>query len=201
MFYSQFGQDKYFSELFKDNYKGVCIEIGAYDGIGGSNTLHFENKGWECLCIEANPKLANKCSQVRKNTLNCAVGKENLSTVNFTIFDVGYNNESAISSISVDQRLVESHKHLIQNTYEISVELKTLDTILGETNIFNYIDYVSIDTEGTELDVLKGFNLNKWKPKVLLIENNYEDKEIEEYLLDFGYKKVLRHHVNDFYLS
>lgn len=79
-------------------------------------------------------------------------------------------------------------------------KLKTLDTILGEANLFNYIDYVSIDTEGTELDVLKGFDLVKWKPKVLLIENNYEDMEIEEYLKLFGYKKTLRHHVNDFYL-
>jgi FkbM family methyltransferase len=193
-------EDNIILEYFPKGYIGNCIEIGAADGIAGSNTYMFEQNGWECLCIEANPKLANKCSQVRKNTLNYAVGKENLPTVNFTIFDVGYNNESAISSISVDQRLVEAHKHLIQNTYEISIELKTLDTILGETNLFNYIDYVSIDTEGTELDVLKGFDLNKWKPKVLLIENNYEDKEIEEYLLNFKYKKVLRHHVNDFYL-
>ena len=193
-------EDNIVLEYFPKDYIGTCIEIGAANGIAGSNTYMFEQKGWECLCVEANPNLANKCSQIRKNTLNYAVGKENSPLVNFTIFDVGYNNESAISSLNVDQRLVESHKHLIQNTYEISVELKTLDTILGEVNLFNYIDYVSIDTEGTELDVLKGFDLVKWKPKVLLIENNYEDMEIKEYLKQFGYKKTLRHHVNDFYL-
>ena len=198
--YSMSDEDNIVLNYFPKDYIGTCIEIGAADGIAGSNTYMFEQKGWECLCVEANPKLANKCSQIRKNTLNYAVGKENLPSVNFTIFDVGYNNETAISSLNIDQRLVESHKHLIQNTYKISVELKTLDTILGEVNLFNYIDYVSIDTEGTELDVLKGFDLVKWKPKVLLIENNYKDMEIEEYLKQFGYKKTLRHHVNDFYL-
>ena len=190
--YSMSDEDNIVLNYFPKDYIGTCIEIGAADGIAGSNTYMFEQKGWECLCVEANPKLANKCSQIRKNTLNYAVGKENLPSVNFTIFDVGYNNETAISSLNIDQRLVESHKHLIQNTYKISVELKTLDTILGEVNLFNYIDYVSIDTEGTELDVLKGFDLVKWKPKVLLIENNYKDMEIEEYLKQFGYKKTLR---------
>jgi len=63
------------------------------------------------------------------------------------------------------------------------------------------VDFVSIDTEGTELNVLKGFDLVKYNPKVLLIENNYNDTDVEEYLKDFGYIKVKRNYVNDFYIK
>ena len=49
-YYSQHGEDKYIESLFPEK-EGVCIEVGAYDGITLSNTLHFEQKGWTALCI------------------------------------------------------------------------------------------------------------------------------------------------------
>jgi len=59
---------------------------------------------------------------------------------------------------------------------------------------------LSIDTEGTEIEVLKGFDIKKWKPKLLVIENNFNDPEIEKYLSTFGYIKNKRIEVNDFYI-
>ena len=47
MFYGQFGEDQYLSKFFDDNYKGVCIDVGAYDGISGSNTYYFEKNNQE----------------------------------------------------------------------------------------------------------------------------------------------------------
>ena len=67
-------------------------------------------------------------------------------------------------------------------------------------NLIKDITFVTIDTEGTELDVLKGFNLNKWKPKLIMIENNFNDNFCEDYLSFFGYKKVYRNEVNDFFI-
>ena len=198
--YSQFGEEVIIQSHFPLNYKGNCIEVGLANGVNGSNTLIFEKNGWTCLGIEANPNLAQYSAQFRQNVINCAVGSENLPSVQFNILRLDYENESAVSSLKIDPRLYEEHKHMIQLERTIDIELKTLDTILGETNLFNYIDFVSIDTEGTELDVLKGFDLNKWKPKLLIIENNYEDTDVEEYLKQFGYSKSLRHEVNDYYI-
>ncbi len=117
----------------------------------------------------------------------------------FTIFDLG-NNQSAISSLSVDQRLVDSHTHLIKNNFTTKVNVRTLDFILDELKFDKKIDFLSIDTEGTEIEVLKGFDIKKWKPKLLVIENNFNDPEIEKYLSTFGYIKNKRIEVNDFYI-
>jgi hypothetical protein len=64
-----------------------------------------------------------------------------------------------------------------------------------------HIDFLSIDTEGTELEVLKGFDMVRWKPKLLVIDNTFGDPEIEDYLYTFGYTKVRRLVETDFYIK
>ena len=61
-------------------------------------------------------------------------------------------------------------------------------------------NFISIDTEGTELDVLKGLNLDKWDISLLVVENNFEDSNISDYLLTQGYYKDARWKINDFYI-
>jgi hypothetical protein len=84
---------------------------------------------------------------------------------------------------------------------KIIVEVITLDKCIEDFYKYDKIDFISIDTEGTELDVLKGFSIEKWNPKLLIIENNFEDPEIEEYLKQYKYKKDKRIGVNDFYIK
>ena len=198
-YFGQYGEDKIIEDFFPKDYVGTCIDVGSAEGVAGSNTFLFERKGWNCLCIEANISLAMYSSAHRKNVLNYAVGSENKEDVDFNVYEVGPGNFTAISGLKVDQRLVDDHKDLILNMSTIKVETKTLDKILEESPEITKIDFISMDTEGTELDVLKGFDINKWKPKMMVIENNYNDPEIEEYLKEFGYYKYLRHYVNDFY--
>lgn len=81
------------------------------------------------------------------------------------------------------------------------VEVRTLDYCIENHYNHHKIDFVSIDTEGTELDVIKGFSLDKWKPKLLIIENNFQEPDIEIYLSLFGYKKDNEIGVNEYYLK
>ena len=55
MFYGQHLEDEYIKSLFPNDFIGICIEVGAYNGISLSNTYHFELIGWRCLCIEPIP--------------------------------------------------------------------------------------------------------------------------------------------------
>lgn len=201
MFYSQFGEDKILSNYFDRNYKGVCVEVGAYDGISGSNTYHFEQKGWKCLCIEPIPESFIKCKSIRNHTINCCVSDYEKDSIEFTVVRLNDNNTSAISSLNIDTRLIESHYSLITNIEKINVNVKTLNTILREINFPKDIDFISIDTENTELDVLKGIDFNVYNIKLLIIENNFNEPMIEEYLMKKNFKKILRNVVNDFYLN
>jgi len=201
MFYSQFGEDKYISQFFDDNYVGTCIDVGADDGISGSNTHYFEKKGWFSLCVEPIPESFNKCSSIRKNVINCCVGNYDKEEENFNIVTLHSGNTSAISSLKIDERLIESHRDLLNSIQTISVKVKTLNTIFKENNIPNNIDFISIDTENTEIDVLKGLDFNTYNIKFLIIENNFDEIMIENYLLDKNFKKIHRLAVNDFYVN
>lgn len=202
-YYSQFGEDKLLTEMFPGDYKGVCVEVGAYDGKSGSNTLYFEERGWKCLCVEPIPSQYEKCKAIRKEVVNCCVGETNEDDVPFTVFKIGNDgkNESAISSLEPDSRLIESHKHMIKTTETILVKVRTLTQLLDEAHFPKDIDFISIDTENTELNVLKGFDLNKYNVKVLVIENNYNEPFCANYLEKFNYKRAMWIGVNDIFVK
>jgi hypothetical protein len=61
------------------------------------------------------------------------------------------------------------------------------------------LDFISIDTENTELDVLRGLDLEMYTVRYLVIENNYNEPHCESYLAPFGYTKLHRTGVNDIY--
>jgi FkbM family methyltransferase len=197
--YGDYETDLAIQKYFDPEYVGTCIDIGAGLGTDRSNTYYFEKKYWTCLCIEPNPNLYNHMRMYRRLALNLACSNHNKKSAPFHVYVVDQNNQEAISSLVVDQRLVESHKEIINETYKIEVEVKKLDTILSRINI-EKIDFLSIDTEGTELDVLQGFDIQKWSPKLLVVENNFNETKIKDYLARFGYILSERLGVNDFYL-
>ena len=198
--YGDYETDLAIQKYFEPGYIGTCIDIGAGVGTKRSNTYYFEKNRWVCLCIEPNPNLYRHMRMYRRLALNLACSNYDKKSAPFQVYVVNQDNQEAISSLVVDQRLVESHKGIIDKTYEIQVEVKKLDTILSKINI-EKIDFISIDTEGTELDVLQGFDIARWKPKLLVIENNFNDTELKEYLSKFGYILSERIGVNDFYVN
>lgn len=206
-YYGQWETDKFIEEYFLNKTKGICIEVGAADGIKGSNTKYFEDLGWDVLCIEPNVMFADSLKACRKLVRYYAVGNEkDGDQQTLTIFDVGEKNiMSSLSSLKPDQRLVEAHEHIINSVDFIDVPVRTLPFILENTvegtpfsNVTD-IDFISIDTEGTELDVLQGFDFESYNVELFVVENNYSDPEIEEFMNEKGYVLHKRWKINDFY--
>ena len=81
------------------------------------------------------------------------------------------------------------------------VKVRSLNSLLQEINFPKNIDFISVDTENTELDVLKGIDLNVYNVKLFVVENNFNEPFCEEYLRQYGYKKIHRIAVNDFYMK
>ena len=199
-YFGQFSTDLLVELYFPGLKDGCCVEVGASNGTRGSNTLFFEQLGWRTLCIEPNPKYVDIIRETRKEVVSCACGERDKQDVPFTIFDIGKRNiMSSVSGLRPDKRLVDEHRDIINDKYEIKVNVKSLDTILTENSFSEEIDFISIDTEGTELDVLKGLSLDKWDVTLLVIENNYNDSDISAYMSKHGYFKDARWKHNDFY--
>lgn len=150
----------YIENLLKHiNYPtGFYIECGANDGITQSYTYELEKMEWNGILVEPSLKAFNDCIKNRsKNNFfyNCAlVSSEEIKEI------VGDFDGSLMSSI------YGKRKNRIAN---IMIKCRTLNSILEELNI-KKIDLFSLDVEGYELEVLKGFNINKYKPKYILIE-------------------------------
>lgn len=201
MFYGQYKEDEYIQTLFPSMYVGTCVDVGAYDGVSMSNTLYFEQRGWRCLCIEPINEVFQICHLMRKETVKCCASDSDKKDQEFTVFYLPDNNTSAISSLQPDERLIQSHKHLIDRTQSYRVHVRSLTSLLDEHNFPKDIDFISIDTENTELDVLKGIDFTKYNIRLLVIEDNFDEPHCENYLKPFGYEKINRIGVNNFFLK
>lgn len=200
-YYGQSGEDIEIQKYFQDGFVGGCIDVGATNGRDINNTLHFEQSGWFCLCVEPNPYFFNQLKDNRPNSINFAISNYNKDDVDFSVVTLQGNNQEAVSALKIDEKLMEAHQSYNPRIEVIKTKVRTLDYCVENYYQYPTIDFVSIDTEGTELDVLKGFDINKWQPKLFIIENNYNNKDIEDYMNTFGYKLDKKVSVNDFYIK
>lgn len=197
--------DQTLREYFPDyNYKGIFLDIGAYEPINISNSYHFEQNNWDVYCFEANTLLIEQLKQQRKNVFNYAIYNENKDDIEFNIVVAGYGGGSGmagISSIELSEQYMSRFYHN-EEIIKINVQQKTLNYLLENVIKLdtNHIDIISIDVEGGELKVLQGLDLNKYKVKVFVIENVFNDINLYNYMINNGYILDKQIEYNQYYI-
>jgi len=179
-------QDKVFDYLGKN---GVYVDVGANEPFVDSQTYLLEENGWNGLLIEPQPDLADKLRNNRSGTVvECALGQD--SDPKFMMLYLAGGHTT----------LLKNELHA-QDRYsgEIQVPIRTLDNILIEHKIMN-VDLLSIDVEGFELHVLKGLSLEKYRPRLLLLEDHVLDLDLHKYIVNKDYKLVRRTGLNNWYV-
>jgi FkbM family methyltransferase len=169
-FKAQNGEDHILVQDFANKKSGFCVEVGAYDGVDMSNTYLFEKLGWKCLLVEADPEMAKTCQLNRPlaTVVNCAVvAPGSPSSVCFQVSEDVKGMSSLVLDDSSRRRITGYTGRLAIR--EITTPARTLDAVLEEFKC-EEIDFVSVDVEGHELGVLKGFDIRRWKPRVVLVE-------------------------------
>jgi FkbM family methyltransferase len=174
------------AEQFPPNFIGYALEVGANDGYFLSTCLPMERAGWVVMCVEANPGYVPLLRSRRKRFMSCAV--DNVPK-DWETFHISGGDASAYSSL---RPLPGSTKR------EIKVPVLTLDLVLHISG-FHELDVLAMDIEGTELDALKGFNVDRWRPRVIWVEcwpGTDAAEQIAEYLKPFGYEDRITLHVD-----
>lgn len=186
---SQLGQDLWV--LQKTEYKrgGFFVEFGATDGVLLSNTWLLEKEfGWQGICAEPNPKFFEQLKRNRQcKTTNEFIGRESGKEIDFILADVyGASLEHAYSDMHADKR--EAYFSEGQVTKLISV---SLDDFLRAYHAPYDIDFISIDTEGSEYDLLSTFPFEKWNIRLITVEHNYspQREQILQLLTSYGYRR------------
>jgi len=190
--YSQYGQDLTCLELLQDIESGTFIDIGANDGVTGSNSLLFEEKGWQGICVEPHPLIFAKLKDTRNcNCVNACITDRD-SVVDFLAVHGAANMLSGIESF-MDQRHIERIDQEITeeggSTQRIEIEALSPSTLIDRFSV-SEIDFLSVDTEGCELPILKSFFSESTipKPKVISVENGSRTPSLFDYLTSVGYK-------------
>jgi len=169
------------------NYRnGIFVEAGAADGFHQSNTWNLEYyKNWKGILVEPNPNAYKICLESRPSSIvyNCA------------LVDHGYKD----SEVEIHQRIVFEGDPGLMSTASFSplnehqdwkqfdiknkhrIPARTLDSILTENNI-RFLDFLSLDVEGLEYNILKGFSIDRYIPKIVSIECHTDVKEIMDYM-------------------
>jgi len=199
--YSQCGEDLFLlGNYFSNKKHGVFIELGALDGILYSNTKLFEdNFGWTGILIEPHPL---KYQALKQNRPNCFLFNDLVSNsteeLNFKYFLDGYSPVSGVEKTLSKHHYDEYYNNEDKKQHaqsEILLKTRTLSDIIKSTNL-DHIDFMSLDVEGHEYEVLLSFDFSI-QIDVILIEMLGVDLERDELcrkiLINNGYifdKKV-----------
>jgi FkbM family methyltransferase len=201
-FNGQYLQDEYVYEHFFEGYRdGTFVDIGAHDGVSLSNTFFFEKKmSWKGLCIEPNPDVFNYLQKNRNNCLQIALSDKE-ETVEYTKIKGYAQTLSGITEYyheKYPERIEEEINFFGGSKEIIQIKTKTLNSVLEEHG-YGVIDFMSLDTEGSELKILRGLDFNRFKVRVIAMENNFDSEVHREFMKERGYILKTRIKIDDIY--
>lgn len=195
---SQLGQDIWV--LKKTNYKkgGFFVEFGASNGVLLSNTYLLEKYfNWQGICSEPNPKFYTQLKQNRScKVTNQYIGRKTGEEIEFILADA-YGGSSEFSG--------DDHHKDIRQAYRDAGQTKTitsisLDDFLMQHKAPRNIDYISIDTEGSEYEVLSTFSFDEWDVRLFTIEHNFTSQRAKiRILLETNGYICTEHQWDDWY--
>jgi len=197
------GQDILIHHLLNNIKGGVFVDIGAHDGVSRSNSLYFEKMAdWTGLAIEPIP---SKYKELKENrgcqTINgCITAKPGKAKFLEVVGDANMLSTLAVNNIGLTERRLKKRTQRNGCTIkEIEVECFNPNELFEDKGI-THIDFLSVDTEGGELDIIKSIDFSKTPVKVISVENNYFKKNIRKYLESKGFIHIGTFNVDEIYL-
>ncbi len=204
---TQFGEDEYILNLFEKNYKGKFLDVGCYHPTRHNNTFLMYNNGWSGINIDLNPLAIELFNFMRPRDININIAISDSEDEKKLFFIDELNTQNTLDENQLN--FLKNHHNIKDHEIiEKKIRTKSLDKILDEHKFHN-IDFMNLDVEGHELNVLKTINFekikikylciemiehnkksieNNEKIKTLLIQNNY--KLIKNFSFNYIYKKI-----------
>lgn len=189
--YSQFQQDLWVLSIFP-NIEGFFVDIGCCDGERISNTFLLEQNGWHGIAADPFPTNFEN----RKNTI-----LERIAIFS-NISDVVFSKAGDVGGITSHLGMWRNTEG-VANADKVMQKTMTLEQLLDKHNAPKYIDYLSLDTEGSEYEILKSFPFDKYSFGCMTIEHNEEEPKrsnIRNLLQQNHYKLVKTDNVEDYFI-
>jgi FkbM family methyltransferase len=176
---------------FFGNRKGYFVEVGANEPRARSQTWHLEQAGWIGILIEPQPELAAQLRAERSAKV-FAVACSSPGNAGKTL---PLHVAGPLSSLDRARMAPGASPEAV-----IDVPIRTLDSVLEEAGAPAGFAFLSIDVEGHELDVLHGFDIARWRPRLILLEDHVPNLSRHRYLTEAGYRIIRRYGNNGWYV-
>src|SRR5262245_19851459 len=199
--------DRLVSARFFPDGGGVFVEVGAARPDFLSVSALFRSRGWKIIAIEPIPDFCELQRKAGHEVLQYACGETDQDDVDFTVVDSHHTDYAdgkvsyeSFSSLGIKPSYATLKPQLDKRT--IKVKVRRLDTILKEhAPDVGRIDVLSIDVEGWELEVLRGLDLVKYRPKVMIVENLFDERSYRTFARSKGYTLWRQLPPNDIYVA
>jgi FkbM family methyltransferase len=179
-------------EFFGRKGDGFFVEVGANDPHSGSQTWLLEQNGWHGVLVEPQAALCEKLRRERKNSKVFQVACSGPDKEGEALLHIG-----AHDGVSTLEKQIDSHGAQFVGTER--VKITTLDKVLREAGA-NTIDFLSLDVEGHEIEVMRGFDFGKYRPALILVEDGVRTLDKHRFLKRQGYRLVKRTTLNNWYI-
>jgi FkbM family methyltransferase len=188
--FSQYGEDLLVWKHFGEKKTGFFVEVGANDPEENSQTLLLERNGWTGILVEPQSACCERLHRNRRKAQLFQVACGSPEQRGMACLQLKGPSSKLISSPSVDLSVIRHE----------AVRVITLDDVLEQAGN-PQIDYLSIDVEGNDWEVLRGFDIKRHRPRLILIEDDYHSRlKIYWYLKRQGYRLVKRTGSNNWYI-
>ena len=198
--YAQNREDVILDAFLSGVKKGFYIDVGAADPVVDSVTKAFYDRGWKGINVEPNVRIINKLNKQRKRDININKGlgsKKGKQTIRI------YSGEGyGLSTFSEDMKKeYEGSTNETTAIFEdIDVEIDTLASVCREHKV-KEVDFLKIDVEGAEEDVLKGGDWKKYRPKIICIEANHVYGGWKDFIVKQDYSLVFDDGLNNYFVN
>jgi len=173
-YYSQWGEDLFINEYFKNIQKGFYVDIGSYHPVMYSNTCLLFNKGWRGMNVDLNQTSIDLFNIMRPRDFNVCAAISDREEERDLFFDHPFSPVNTIEETFYNK---SNKKLAFRNFKKRKIKTKKFENIVKEISDISKIDFLNIDCEGFDYFVLKGFNLEKYAPMLICIELYSSDGE------------------------
>jgi FkbM family methyltransferase len=201
--YSQRGEDLIIDKLLGFKEQGFFVDVGANDPSRFSNTCRFYNRGWNGINIEPDINKFLELKKNRENDINLNIGIAEKES-KFEFYEFIPDTLSTFSEKEAGEYIRQGYRCIGHKR----IQVRRLEDILDKYCTGKTIDFLSIDTEGYDMQVLKSNNWKKFRPMLICIESSPHDKngygrddgeKHEPFLKKRGYEKVYDSDLNSIY--
>lgn len=178
-------------EFFREARSGFFVEVGANRPRRESQTWHLEQLGWTGVLIEPQPDLADELRRARSaQVFAVACSSPANAGRRMRLYVAG-----ALSSLDRERMAPGAQAERV-----IDVPVRTLDDILLEAHAPAGFEFLSVDVEGHELEVLSGFDFARWRPRLILLEDHVGSLAKHWFVQAAGYRLIRRVENNGWYV-